>query len=344
MTIISQDDPIIVFIKFTRGKLGSTKLQKQSTAPEKKTVRIIVLLCCLGLTQPLIYFIPAAANNSKRNFAASIPSRIVVQDNEDSGEDEDYNPDDATKLSTLDSSEEVYEDEEVCTNQKVFTDQPAYCDEEVSVAGHYSVDLEVDSEKEEELISDFNKMTVSTFKASSFKTEYPFLVYDYIDTRQKKVCLDFLVYSMDREKFLCKFNKSGSQVLIYTRIPNIFTARSRIMDADSKLQVNTSKVVAFDALDAKVEATLEADEEEYESFGPPQVVKLPFICDTKIPIDHEMQAFESDWTITDEDDGDMQFTMILSIELESIEKPTRAKERKMMKVFKSPRPRKMSGL
>ena len=160
-----------------------------------------MLLCFLVLTQPLIYFIPAAVNKSKRNFAPSIPSRIVVQDNKDFSEDETYNIDDATKLSTLDSSEEVYDDDKVCTDQPACNNK-----EDPSVAGHYSVNLQVNSEEEEELIPEFEKMTVSTFKASSFKTEYPFLVYDYIDTRQKKVCLDFLVYLMDRENLLCKFN------------------------------------------------------------------------------------------------------------------------------------------
>ena len=65
---------------------------------------------------------------------------------------------------------------------------------------------------------------------------------------------------MERKKFLCKFNESGSQVLIYTRIPTVFTARARVMEADSQLQVNTSTIVAFDALDIKVASNLEADE------------------------------------------------------------------------------------
>ena len=133
-----------------------------------------MLLCFLVLTQPLIYFIPAAVNNSKRNFAASIPSLIVVQDNEYSSEDKTYNIDNATKLSTLESYTDVYDDNKVCT------DQPA-CNikEDPSVAGHYLVDLQVNSE--EELIPEFKKMTVSTFKTSSFKTEYLFLAYNYID-------------------------------------------------------------------------------------------------------------------------------------------------------------------
>ena len=137
-----------------------------------------MLLCFLVLTQPLIYFIPAAVNNSKRNFAASIPSLIVVQDNEYSSEDKTYNIDNATKLSTLESYTDVYDDNKVCT------DQPA-CNikEDPSVAGHYLVDLQVNSEEEEEeeLIPEFKKMNVSTFKTSSFKTEYLFLAYNYIN-------------------------------------------------------------------------------------------------------------------------------------------------------------------
>ena len=57
-----------------------------------------------------------------------------------------------------------------------------------------------------------------------------------------------------------------------------------------------------------------------------------------------MQAFESDWIITDGDDSDLQLTIILSIELESIDKPILAKERKAMKVFKSPRSCEMSDI
>ena len=136
-----------------------------------------MLLCFLVLTQPLIYFIPAAVNNSKRNFAASIPSLIVVQDNEYLSEDKTYNIDNATKLSTLESYTDVYDDNKVCTGQPACNIK-----EDPSVAGHYLVDLQVNSEEEEEeLIPEFKKINVSTFKTSSFKTEYLFLAYNYID-------------------------------------------------------------------------------------------------------------------------------------------------------------------
>ena len=84
---------------------------------------------------------------------------------------------------------------------------------------------------------------------------------------------------------------------------------------------------------------LDEDAKVNGCFGSPQIVNLPYACDTNIPIEHELQAFESRWVIGDEDDvngGDMQYTMVMSIELESKEKPIRSVHRKQMRVFKSP--------
>ena len=109
-----------------------------------------MLLCLFVLTQRLIYFIPAAANRYTRKFAASIPSRVVVQDKEDSSEDETWNIDNATNISTLeDSLDEVHNNDEVYTDKQVYSNE-----EDLSTAGHYSVDLEYESE-EEDLIPDF---------------------------------------------------------------------------------------------------------------------------------------------------------------------------------------------
>ena len=59
-------------------------------------------------------------------------------------------------------------------------------------------------------------------------------------------------------------------------------------------------------------------------------------CDTTIPIEHKLQAFQSEWVIDDSEDGDIQYNMVLSIELESKEKPCRRVCKKQMRVFKSP--------
>ena len=74
-------------------------------------------------------------------------------------------------------------------------------------------------------------------------------------------------------------------------------------------------------------------------FGPPQIVNLPYACNTNIPIKHKLQAFESKWVIDDSEDsrvGNMQYHMVLSIELESKEKPVCRVNKKGMRVFKSP--------
>ena len=65
---------------------------------------------------------------------------------------------------------------------------------------------------------------------------------------------------MYREKFVCNFNKSASQDLVYMRIPKVFMVKSQIMDAGDKLQINTSKVVTFDDLDAKLDSNIKLDQ------------------------------------------------------------------------------------
>ena len=183
-------------------------------------------------------------------------------------------------------------------------------------------------------------MSLSKFCPSSLKIEYLFLAYDLIDKRQKKVCLDFLVYSMEEEKYLCKFNKTGTQVMIYTRIPSILTSMRRFMAArNGQLTNNTSKVIAFQNLAEDIEGIFDEDAKTNGCFGPPQIVNLPYACNTNIPIKHKLQAFESKWVIDDSEDsrvGDMQYHMVLSIELESKEKPVCRVNKKGMRIFKSP--------
>ena len=76
---------------------------------------------------------------------------------------------------------------------------------------------------------------------------------------------------------------------------------------------------------------------ERDAFGPPQRVKLPFRCDVKILIEHEVQAFPS-WKMPQEGMGvdHQQYYMVLTMELESVEKPRQVTQRKAMRIFKSP--------
>ena len=85
---------------------------------------------------------------------------------------------------------------------------------------------------------------------------------------------------------------------------------------------------------------VDTDHEE-DLFGPPQRIKIPFKCDTKVPIEAEPQYFEA-WGIEEEDQEsgmlstEQQYYMVLSVEVESIVKPRRVNTFKKMKVFKTP--------
>ena len=112
------------------------------------------------------------------------------------------------------------------------------------------------------------------------------------------------------------------------------------MATDNSLSVNTSKVIAFEDLEGTMDENLDDDEKVNGCFGPPQIVHLPFPCDVNIPMEHELQAFESDWAVGDDDDandlGDAQYTTVMTFDVESKEKPLRVARTKKTRVFKSP--------
>ena len=77
-------------------------------------------------------------------------------------------------------------------------------------------------------------------------------------------------------------------------------------------------------------------------WGPLQHIKLPFKCNTNTPVEHVTNEFES-WTIhqaaylsMDDENSHKQFHMVLSIELESVDKPHKASSiKKGMRLFSS---------
>ena len=103
---------------------------------------------------------------------------------------------------------------------------------------------------------------------------------------------------------------------------------------DSRLTPNTSKIVGLDALLAK----MNVDNNQEDDFrGPPQRIKLPFKCDTKIPVEAEPGYFES-WEIEDDQGNmDLQYSMVLAVQCESMEKPRRVIAKKGPKVFRTPK-------
>ena len=69
---------------------------------------------------------------------------------------------------------------------------------------------EEEEETEEDLTSEFLKMTVKGYESSSLKFEMLFIIYPYKEGKQKKVCIDFIVLPIHRESFRLSFNVSGT--------------------------------------------------------------------------------------------------------------------------------------
>jgi hypothetical protein len=159
---------------------------------------------------------------------------------------------------------------------------------------------EEEEETEEDITSKFEKMTFKGYESSSLKFEMPFLIYPYKEDKQKKVCIDFIVLPLPRESYRLSFNVTGTQVFLYTQVPKILIDKRRLMTANTSLTEDTSKAVAFEEV---ADPLTEGNEDSDPIWGPPQVVKLPFPCDTAIPIEHEMQAFES-WSIPTKNQGE----------------------------------------
>ena len=176
---------------------------------------------------------------------------------------------------------------------------------------------------------------MSPYKEKSLKFEYPFVIYPYKEKRQKKVALDFIVFNQETESFKASFNKNGTQILLYTKLPELFTSKRRVMAANTKLEEDTSKTVAFEEAIGEEDLIKKKD----PIYGPPQIITLPYPCDTSIPIEHSMDGFEA-WEVPNDDinlHGEMQYHWILSIEVESTEKAVRRVAKKQMNIIRSPR-------
>lgn len=256
----------------------------------------------------------------KKSKAPSVPSQVEVEFEEDSSDDETW----VAGISTAGDkeAEEAAEDDlidlELPSEGELEEEEDELEDSEDEVAG---------------LSSHFGTMSVNRGASDySLGFTYPCLIYDYMDTRQKKVTVDLLVQSLEPDQFSVKFNDAGTEILVSTRLPDFFANTNRLAMIDNKLNANSSKVVAFEKCVTKL--GVDTDHAE-DIFGPPQRIKLPFKCDTKIPIEPEPQFFES-WGLDTGIADVQQYYMVLMVELEAAEKPRRIVQQKQMKVFGTP--------
>jgi len=101
-----------------------------------------------------------------------------------------------------------------------------------------------------------------------------------MDERQKKVKVDLLVQLLEPDQFSIKFNDTGAENLVSTRLLDFFTNTNRLAIIDTKLNANPSKVVTFEKCVTKLGVDTDHAEDIFCPL-PPQRIKLPFKCDTK---------------------------------------------------------------
>ena len=78
----------------------------------------------------------------------------------------------------------------------------------------------------------------------------PFVIYDYIEEKRRRVNADFLVPTLDREKFSPRVTSDGMELQVETAVPNFFQSSARVMLAnknkDRTFTKNTHKATAFE--------------------------------------------------------------------------------------------------
>ena len=270
---------------------------------------------------------PAPSGRTRASFPTSVPRQLEAQD-VDSSDDETWiaGVSTAGDQKAEEAAEEEFIDLEAPSEGELDDEEEDY-------------DEDDEEEDEDEVAGLASKLGTMSFTKNppeeySIGFKYPFLMYQYADQKQKKVAIDLLVSTLPADSYNVRYNEAGTEILLYTKLPDFFTSTDRVNMVDNRLTENTSKIVALDELLSKL--NVDTDHEK-EVHGPPQRIKLPFKCDTKIPIEADPAYFES-WELSDDKgETDQQFSMVLNIECESVEKPRRVVAKKAVKVFKTPR-------
>ena len=268
------------------------------------------------------------ASEKSSSFPTSVPTSL--------NQDEDDDTDDETWIAGISTAGDQ-EAEEAAEEEFIDLEEPS--------EGELGEDEEIEDfdedEGEDEVVGLASKLGTMSFTKNppeeySIGFKYPFLMYEYVDRKQKKVAIDLLVSTLPADTYNVRYNEAGTEILVFTKLQSFFTQTDRVKMVDKSLNENTSKIVALDELLSKLR--VEADHEQ-DVYGPPQRIKLPYKCDTKIPIEADPAYFES-WQIEDDEGAtDQQFSMVLNVECESVEKPRRVVAKKKGKVFKSPKPK-----
>ena len=162
-----------------------------------------------------------------------------------------------------------------------------------------------------------------------------FIQYDYIEENRRHVTVDFLVLTLNKDKFPPRVLADGKELHVGTTVSSFFQNKARIMLAnrckDSEFTSNTHKATVFAEVLHGMMTELEWPD---DLNGSVQRTNLPFRCEEDI-VSWEIQAFEN------EDDDlttslGQQYFFVLSVELVRAEKLKTPKAAGGFVMFKSP--------
>ena len=130
--------------------------------------------------------------------------------------DEEDSPDDETWIAGV--SAVVDQESEDSTEEYMYSDLDSEGEEE-------------DNEDEDGLkavSSSLETMTISRPTQADYfiRFQHPFLIYNYMDEKQRKVTIDLCVPSFPIENFHIRFNAESTDVLISTKMPDFCHAKS----------------------------------------------------------------------------------------------------------------------
>ena len=167
------------------------------------------------------------------------------------------------------------------------SEDDTYSDKGSIDSNHYSIDLQKESESEQESLQDLtekvsrlsfsgSKQKMQSNSAFSLKTSSPFMMYEYVEENQRMIVVDFLVKTMSEDDFRLRLSKCGNKLYIQTALPDFFVQHNRLVRAEhnnSSFNVNSSKAVAYKQLIDDIEKEVK-DDLSGVIFAPPPSCKF----------------------------------------------------------------------
>jgi hypothetical protein len=188
----------------------------------------------------------------------------------------------------------------------------------------------------EDITSDIIDMSVVKQQKFSMDHRFPFILYDYVSDGRRRISVDFLILTVPKEMIRPKMDDTGTELQVAVVVPPFFADADRLMAANNApgFTQDTHKATAFKEAAMKLHNHHQSFDED-DIIGNPQRIKLPFQCEEHI-VEWEVQAFENDSQALTDGLGGSQFYFVLSVDLVSVVKARKKKEKGGFRVISSP--------